>query len=67
MDVIVGSRQVEIIFDNVPHMGIARNVVAILRRYPMQIVSPALHHILEVQVCQVEIARHDVLHGLARR
>jgi len=65
MAVIVGSRQVGLIFDNVPHVGIARNVVAILCRYPMQIVFPALHHIREVRVCQVEIARQDVLHGLA--
>ena len=67
MAVIVGSRQVGLIFDNVPHVGIARNVVAILCRYPMQIVFPALHHIREVRVCQVEIARQDVLHGLALR
>ena len=65
MDVIVGSRQVEIIFDNVPHMGIAHNVVAILCRYPMQIVFPASHRMQKVGVCQVKIARQDVLHGLA--
>ena len=65
MCVIVGSRQVRLIFDNAPHPDIARDVVAILRRYPMQILAPPLHHILEVRVRQVEIARHDVLHGLA--
>ena len=65
MDVIVGSRQVGLIFDNVPHMGIAHNVVAILCRYPMQIVFPASHRMQKVGVCQVKIARQDVLHGLA--